>query len=413
MSISWNMKYRAKDFESYIGNTNLKGQLKTLVSKGKLPQTLMFIGSPGTGKTSLARLLTKTLMCQNQDNGEACGECQICQLLNEEYIQSGRTVHGVPVYDYNITNMNTVEDANQIIELMRTGASMGQVRVFILDEIQEASKRAQNAFLKVTEEPMPNTYIIMCTTHPQNIVPAIKSRFHIFNVMKPSIEELVDRIAYICQEEGVNYEKRALKLLSSKLKRVPRDCINRAETLSNLGDITRTSVENSLGLMDFNLYIKFINNVKGGILSDAKEVLDEFKDKGVSIKQFINGFGEFLIDVVNVRSMVTVDEYTELELREIKRVIRGLTDEELQNMLMITSKYTMTMVDLTEVNYFAYVGELGRMNKKEVEVGEDVAHKEFNKKTKQLKEENKSKVEVGEMSAKDIRRMFGSKKIER
>src|SRR5699024_7856124 len=156
----WNRKYRSTDFESYIGNDTLKGQLQTLLKKDKLPHTLMFHGTAGSGKTSMARILAKSMMCETPVDGLACGECNTCKLLDEEFIQTGNQVHGIPIYNYDIASMSTVDDMSGIVERMRRGRGE---RVYILDEIQESSTRAQNALLKIAEEPVEGLYIILCT----------------------------------------------------------------------------------------------------------------------------------------------------------------------------------------------------------------------------------------------------------
>ena len=248
----WNRKYRATNFGTYVGNSSLKGQLQTLLEKDKLPSTLMFHGSAGSGKTSMARILAKSMMCQDPQNGLACGVCSTCTLLDEEFIQTGNQVHGIPIYAYDIASMSSVDDMTDIVQRMRRGRGK---RIFILDEIQESSTRAQNALLKIAEEPTEGLHIVLCTTHPQKIERALKSRFTSFAVRKPTTEELVDHVSGICQQEGVNYSRSGMKLLVTKMNRVPRDTISRAETLGALGDITRRAVEDSLGVIDVETYI--------------------------------------------------------------------------------------------------------------------------------------------------------------
>ena len=400
----WNRKYRATDFGTYIGNSSLKGQLQTLLSKGKLPHTLLFHGTAGSGKTSMARILAKSMMCESPLEGLACGECNTCRMLDEEFIQTGNQVHGIPIYNYDIASMSSVDDMSEIVQRMRRGRGD---RVYILDEIQESSTRAQNALLKIAEEPTDGLYIILCTTHPQKIERALKSRFTSFAVRKPSTEELVEHVVGICQQEGVNYSNSGLKLLVTKMNRVPRDTIGRAETLGALGDITRTAVEDSLGVIDIDSYINYINGCLTGRVSSVNEVLLDVTDRGLTIKEFVIGLGDFLVDAIKAKAMVDLDEYTRGELADIRRVATNFTDRQLSEMCRLISRYTMTNVELKEVNFYALTVEM--FDIVEPKVVENNQQRTFREVTRRVEAENVA----GEtpMTEDSLIGMFGGERV--
>lgn len=400
----WNRKYRSTDFESYIGNDALKGQLQTLLKKDKLPHTLMFHGTAGSGKTSMSRILAKSMMCETPVDGLACGECNTCKLLDEEFIQTGNQVHGIPIYNYDIASMSTVDDMSGIVERMRRGRGE---RVYILDEIQESSTRAQNALLKIAEEPVEGLYIILCTTHPQKIERALKSRFTSFAVRKPTTEELVSHLSDICQLEGVNYSRSGLKLLVTKMNRVPRDTIGRAETLGALGDITRKAVEDSLGVIDVESYINYINGCLTGRVSSVSDVLQDITDRGVTINEFVIGLGDFLVDAIKAKALVNLEEYTEAELRDIRRVANNFSDRQLSEMCRLVSQYTMTTVELKEVNFYALTVEMfGIVEPKVVEHNSDKKYREVSKKV-----EEEHAPEESPLSEQGLISLFGGEKV--
>lgn len=400
----WNRKYRATDFSTYIGNSSLKGQLQTLLNKGKLPPTIMFHGTAGSGKTSMARILAKSMMCEEQVDGLACGECNTCRMLDEEFIQTGNQVHGIPIYNFDIASMSTVDDMTGIVERMRRGRGK---RVYILDEIQESSTRAQNALLKIAEEPTEGLYIILCTTHPQKIERALKSRFTSFAVRKPSTEELVDHIARICHLEGVNYTRSGLKLLITKLNRIPRDTIGRAETLGALGDINRHAVEDSLGVIDVESYINYINGCLTGRVSSVSDILLDITDRGITINEFIVGLGDFLVDAIKAKALVNLEEYTQGELRDIRRVANNFTDRQLSEMCRLVSRYTLTSAELKEVNFYALTVEM--FDLVEPKVVENSPQRSFREVTRQVEEANAPAEEP--LSEDSLINMFGGERV--
>lgn len=400
----WNRKYRATNFETYVGNSSLKGQLQTLLEKDKLPSTLMFHGSAGSGKTSMARILAKNMMCQDPQNGLACGVCSTCALLDEEFIQTGNQVHGIPIYAYDIASMSSVDDMTDIVQRMRRGRGK---RIFILDEIQESSTRAQNALLKIAEEPTEGLHIVLCTTHPQKIERALKSRFTAYAVRKPTTEELVDHVSGICQQEGVNYSRSGMKLLVTKMNRVPRDTISRAETLGALGDITRRAVEDSLGVIDVETYINYINGCISGRVSSVSEVLTDIADRGITISEFVIGLGDFLVDAIKAKALVNLEEYTEGELRDIRRVANNFDDRQLSEMCRLVSRYTMTTVELKEVNFYALTVEM--FDLVEPKVVENNSQRTFRDVTRRIEEANAPEEEP--MSEDSLINMFGGAKV--
>lgn len=400
----WNRKYRATDFTTYVGNSSLKSQIQTLLSKDKLPNTLLFHGTAGSGKTSMARILAKSMMCEQPQEGLACGECNTCTLLDAEFIQTGNQVHGIPIYAYDIASMSSVDDMSDIVQRMRRGRGK---RIFILDEIQESSTRAQNALLKIAEEPTEGLYIILCTTHPHKIERALKSRFTAFPVRKPTTEELVDHISDICQQEGVNYSRSGMKLLVTKMNRVPRDTISRAETLGALGDINRKAVEDSLGVIDVESYINYINACLTGRVSSVNEIITDITDRGLTITEFVVGLGDFLVDAIKAKALVNLDEYTEGELRDIRRVANNFDDRQLSEMCGLVSRYTLTSVELKEVNFYALTVEM--FDLVEAKVVENNSQRSFRDITRRVEQANAPEEEP--MSEDSLVSMFGGEKV--
>src|SRR5699024_7315623 len=152
-SVQWTQKYRPKSLDEYIGNEYMKKQLSMLIEHDKLPQTLMFFGEKGTGKTTIARLLVKNLMCENAVHGKACGKCSKCDKLDNTYITTVKVPKYTMIKEMKIVDIKGIADEKNIVQDMKKKVAFNKKRVFILDEMQQASKKAQSVFLKSIEEP--------------------------------------------------------------------------------------------------------------------------------------------------------------------------------------------------------------------------------------------------------------------
>lgn len=338
--MKWNQKYRPKNIDGYIGNTRTKTNINKLISIGKLPQTILLSGERGTGKTSLARLISKSLLCENlSESGVACEECTTCQQMNG-YLESGSAPRNLGITEIDITEMNRREDATNIVERMKARSLASGKRIFILDEIQRATPEAQSSFLKIAEEPPENLYIFLCTTNPEDLLVPLKSRFHTFSIKRPSRTELSRHLEYICTEEGVNFESKALAKLSDIHKYNPRETINKLEYLGTLGTITMKNIEEEYSIIGNDIYDSFLQHTFEGNLLEVTRIIVNFEQNGDSNGlEFIEGVGTYLAELLKIKSGVHLD-YTHSELSQYRNRIKSYEDETLIAYLKIVNKYT-------------------------------------------------------------------------
>lgn len=340
-NLKWTMKYRPKILDEYIGNEFVKGKITKLIDINKLPQTIMFEGPRGTGKTTMARLLAKTLMCESPVHGHACTKCSTCQKLDADYIEVGVAPKGLDLYEYNITKMNTREDAKKIEQKMSQKTMSGKKRVFILDEMQRASKEAQSSFLKIAEEPPEDLYIILCTTDPQDLLVPFKSRFNRFKINPPTTIELTSHIANICQKEGVDYSTEAIKLVVNHYQSNPRETITKAELIALTTDLTLKAVQEELYIIGNEMYEEFLSSCLKGNLVEVVKNIEKLREKeDMSLKDFVRGLGNYVAELLEVKVGAGTDRFTVADVKHMRKFIIRFNDEQIINMIKVISSYT-------------------------------------------------------------------------
>lgn len=214
--LPFHRKYRPNTLKSYIGNVKLKETILKVLATDNRPQVMLFMGSSGCGKTSLARLVAKEYSCPNRDNETgACGVCPSCEII-DEYIATGEGSILTSIREVNIAEKNGVHDLDDIFEEMELPAFGDEWKIFIFDECHKASNALQNRFLKIVEEPPEHILILFCTTNPDEMLDTLRNRCQLqLRVSKPTVKELAGLLASVCSTEQVDYDKAGLEFIAN------------------------------------------------------------------------------------------------------------------------------------------------------------------------------------------------------
>src|SRR5919107_5387827 len=212
-------KYRPSTFDSVVGQSHITTTLKNAIRQNHLAQAFLFCGPREVGKTTCARILAKTINCQNlSPETEACNECESCRSFNNNA--------SFNVHELDAASNNSVEDIRNLVEQVRYAPQTGKYKIYIIDEVHMLSNSAFNAFLKTLEEPPSYAIFILATTERHKIIPTILSRCQIFDFNRIRIEDMVKHLGSIATKEEITAEDDALHLIAQKADGALRDALS-------------------------------------------------------------------------------------------------------------------------------------------------------------------------------------------
>lgn len=337
-SLSFDRKYRPKTLADYMGES-IRKQLKNRLSSESLyPHTIILKGTRGCGKTTAARLIAKELLCLNKVDGHACCECMMCEEIDEKLIFSEAGLSATGVTEVDIASDSKKTDMDIILdEALEEPSYPLTKKVLILDECHMASIGSQNRLLKITEEPPNFLYIIFCTTDPDKMLPTLYDRCQLkIDVKKADLDELVGRLMYGCQKEGIKTSVEALKILAKSCDRNPRDSWKKLEEIAkdNNYEVTIATVSKSLGTVSNQIYIDYIKAANKDLYS-ILEVTNKLKEQDIKLDDFMRGLTKFILSCINIKYGFSLDEYPQEFIKQVNTFFKEYTSEELDTLLQI------------------------------------------------------------------------------
>ena len=230
-------KYRPLTFDSVVGQQHIVSTLEHAITEGRLSHAYLFCGPRGTGKTTMARILAKALLCRNAEPARAegasgCmpdGTCEECELIAEG--------NHPDVYELDAASRTGVDNVREeIINSVNFAPVRGKYKIYIIDEVHMLTTAAFNALLKTLEEPPAHVIFVLCTTDPQKILETILSRCQRFDFHRIGNEDIEHRLSYVCEQEGFDYDDEALAIVARHAKGGMRDALSTLEQLSVFGN---------------------------------------------------------------------------------------------------------------------------------------------------------------------------------
>jgi DNA polymerase III subunit gamma/tau len=264
-STSLYRRHRPGSFDEVVGQTHVVRTLRNAVEQGKVHHAYLFIGSRGTGKTSMAKILARSLNCERGGpTVTPCGECESCVT-----IASGTSMD---VIEMDAASNRSVDDVRDLRERVAYAPSGGHWKVYILDEAHMLTKEAWNAFLKTLEEPPPRTVFVLATTEAHKVMPTIADRCQRFDFQRPSLEQISEVLDRVAAQEGIQVDQGAVAMIARSAQGSFRDALGTLDQLVAFGgnDVGLDEVLEMLGAADADLLFEAVDSVT---VSDPKAVL--------------------------------------------------------------------------------------------------------------------------------------------
>lgn len=282
-------KYRPQDFSTVVGQAHITTTLKNAIKNRQLAHAFLFCGPRGVGKTTCARILAKTINCENiTPDGEACNRCSSCVSFND-----GASLN---IHELDAASNNSVDDIRTLVEQVRFAPQAGKYKVYIIDEVHMLSTSAFNAFLKTLEEPPPYAIFILATTEKHKILPTILSRCQIFDFKRITPSDTVDHLQDICNKEEITAAKAALQVIAQKSEGCMRDALSILDKIVSFtnGELTYQNTLEHLNILDADYYFRILEAMQQQNLSEALLTYDSINRKGFEGDLVLNGLAEFV-----------------------------------------------------------------------------------------------------------------------
>jgi DNA polymerase III subunit gamma/tau len=290
-------RHRPRTFADVVGQEHVVRTLRNAVEQGKVHHAYLFVGSRGTGKTSMAKMLAACMNCVHGPTIEPCGQCESCVSI--------ANATSLDVIEMDAASNNSVDDIRELRESVQFAPVSGRSKVYILDEAHMLSSQAWNAFLKTLEEPPPNTIFVLATTEAQKVLPTVVDRCHRFDFARPTVEQIATVVTRVATAEQIDIGPDAVALLARHATGSFRDALG---TLEQLVTYTGTTVATGdvlavLGVADSDLLFDALDAVAAGDARGAWLAAAQLADTGRDIAQFVKDLEAHARDLLVVQTL--------------------------------------------------------------------------------------------------------------
>jgi len=319
-------KWRSQTFDDLVGQEPIIRTLKNALKSDNVKHAYLFTGPRGTGKTSTARLLAKTVNCSNPQDGEPCNECLQCR-----EITSGNSFN---VIEIDAASNRGIDNIRDLREKVMMPPSTGKYKVYVLDEAHMLTNEAFNALLKTLEEPPPYAIFVLATTDVHKMLPTVLSRCQRFDFKRISTSQIVKHLLYVSEQENVKLERSAAELIARTAAGGMRDALSLLDqAIAYAGEeISLVQVQVMLGVADPRAIFKLITCIAECNSSAVLHLIHELSEAGADLRQINAQVVEYWRALILARAgadATSILDLTEDEARDVKQLAQLFALEEL------------------------------------------------------------------------------------
>lgn len=336
-------KFRPQSFDEVKGQDHIVTTLQNQVKNDRIGHAYLFTGTRGTGKTTIAKILARTINCQNPVDGNPCMECPMCKAIT-----AGNSMN---VIEMDAASNNGVDNIRQIIEEVAYPPTEGRYKVYIIDEVHMLSTGAFNALLKTLEEPPSYVVFILATTEVHKIPITILSRCQRYDFHRISIDTISARLADLMEREGVEVEEKALRYVAKAADGSMRDGLSLLDQCLAfyIGQkLTYDKVLSVLGAIDTEVFSRLLRSIIAGQITEAIDLLESIVTQGRDLNQFVVDFTWYLRNLMLLKSADNMEDALEMSSDNL-----ALLKEEAEMVdTQVIMRYIQVLSDLAnEIKY--------------------------------------------------------------
>lgn len=327
-------KYRPTSFDDIVSQEHVSNTIKNAIKQNRLSHAYMFCGPRGVGKTTMARVLARTI---NEIDTSIDGE-SLNQTLN--------------IVEMDAASNNKVDDVHHLRESVRIPPQNGKYKVFIVDEVHMLSKAAFNALLKTLEEPPEHAIFIFATTEPHKVLPTILSRVQRFDFKRISVDEIVQRLRKISLDEDISIDEESLHVIAKKADGALRDALGLMDqAIAFCGDtITHNELLQALNVVGTDRLFQFMECVKNHDADEGLELINTLLQEGYDIQEYLIGLTEHLrnLYIAQESSKLYLVEESEETKKKYQQTATDFSRDDLMRMLHIISEAQIKLKDTSQ-----------------------------------------------------------------
>lgn len=305
-------EFRPKSFSEISGQAHITVTLRNQIKTGHISHAYLFCGARGTGKTSTAKIFARALNCLSPENGEACGVCESCKIMQE---------NDIDILEIDAASNNRVEEMRKVIDEVPYSSLHLNYKVYIIDEVHMLSSSAANAILKTLEEPPKHVVFILATTEPQKVLPTVISRCQRFDFWRLSVTDIVENLRQILSKVGAKVDDEGLYIVARAADGGMRDALSILDQcLAFCGDdVSKSDVLDILGAMDSGFLFDIAEALLRSDMRASLKMLDDIAVKGRSLGVFVQDIIEHMRALLLAKTLGDCHELLECTTDTMKK----------------------------------------------------------------------------------------------